>query len=144
MDGAAASAAAAESVVTDRSSPDAQFAVEILARSPDGRALWRRAGNAIERSTGGGAAWVREYTADRPIIAGNAVSADVAWFAGAGGLVLRRTAAGWSIPQLPVSGTEIAAIAATSAASAIVTLADGRQLETQNGGNSWQTRSPRQ
>jgi hypothetical protein len=142
-DGAAASAAAAESAATDRSSPETRFAAEILARSPDGRALWRRAGNAIERSAGGGA-WVREYAAGSPIIAGSAVSADVAWFAAAGGVVLRRTAAGWSMPPLPVSGIEIAAIDATSAASAIVTLADGRQLETQNGGTSWQTRSPKQ
>jgi hypothetical protein len=112
-------------------------AVALLARTADGRTLWRGAGNTIERSADGGASWAADYTFDRPITAGSAVSADVAWFVSAGGLVLRRTAGGWSVAQPPAPGVEIAAIEATSATTARVRLADGRQLQTDDAGLSW-------
>jgi hypothetical protein len=108
-----------------------------LVRSPDPNTQWRVRGTAIERTTDAGATWRAEYTSASAIVGGVAVSPEVAWFFGRGGLVLRRTPAGWLVSRLP-GDAEIATISATSATEAVVTLAaGGRQLRTTDGGNTW-------
>ena len=99
--------------------------------------LWRARGTAVERTTDGGATWRVEYTSQAPIVGGVAASADVAWFFGRGGLVLRRAPAGWLVSRLP-GDAEIASIATTSATEATVTLAGGgRRLATTDAGRTW-------
>jgi hypothetical protein len=107
-----------------------------LVRSPTGTTVWRARGTTVERSTDGGTTWRLDYTAARPVLGGAAVSTDVAWFYGAAGLVLRRTAAGWPVVRSPAAG-EIASIRASSAEVAFVVLADGRQFATADGGQTW-------
>jgi Putative zinc-finger len=111
----------------------------LLVRSPDPNTLWRGRGAAIERSTDGGTTWRVEYASGSPIAGGAAVSADVAWFFARGGLVLRRTPAGWLVSRLP-GDPEIASINAVSGNEATVTLVGGRQLRTTDGGSSWVNR----
>ena len=119
--------------------PDFEASTKLV-RSPDGREAWRITGQTVEHSADDAATWATEYRADRPVTGGAAVSPGVAWFFGARGLVLRRTPQGWTAAALPVRDVEIAAIAPASAASALVTLADGRRFETADGGASWTER----
>jgi hypothetical protein len=105
--------------------------------SPSPDVLWRARDAVVERSIDAGATWQAEYTADRPVLGGSAVSRDVAWFHGAGALILRRTPAGWSEVPPPESGVEIASVRSLSADTATVTLVDGRQFRTDNRGQTW-------
>jgi photosystem II stability/assembly factor-like uncharacterized protein len=98
--------------------------------------MWRTRGSAVESSNDGGATWVTEHTADRPIRASAFVNADVAWVVGDGGLILRRTQNGWFGASPPADGN-IAAVKASSPSRATVTLEDGRAFTTANGGVTW-------
>jgi hypothetical protein len=110
-----------------------------LVPSPVAAIVWRVGGSAIERSTDGGAAWRTEYTADRLVLAGAAVNGDVAWMAGQRGLVLRRTASGWSVASAPTSA-DLSSVEAVSTMEAIVRLADGTGFRTVDGGATWTSR----
>ena len=104
--------------------------------APDMRTMWRASGSLVERSADGGATWSAEFNAPRAITTGAAVSAEVAWFAGEQGLVLRRSTTGWT--AVNVQSTEpVVAIRSTSAESAALTLASGRTLQTTDGGQTW-------
>ena len=98
--------------------------------------MWRARDLVIEHSTDGGATWVTEHTADRPIRAGAFVDPNVAWLVGENGLVLRRTINGWFGASPPAEGPLIA-VRASSPSRATVTHDDGRVFRTENGGVTW-------
>ena len=105
-------------------------------RNANRRIMWRVRDLVIEHSADGGATWVTEHTADRPIRAGAFVDANVAWLVGENGLVLRRTPNGWFGTTPPVEG-HLIGVRASSPSKATVTLDDGRNFDTVNGGVTW-------
>jgi hypothetical protein len=107
-------------------------------RNANRRFAWRVRESVIERSTDEGASWVVEHTAERPIRAGAFVDANVAWFVGENGLVLRRTINGWFGTTPPAEG-HLVAVRASSPSRATVTHDDGRIFTTENGGVTWST-----
>ena len=110
--------------------------VVIRGRNANRRVIWRTRDRVIEHSIDGGATWTTEYTADRTIRAGTFVDANVAWLAGDGGLILRRTKNGWFAATSP-SDVTVKSVRASSPSKATVTLEDGRVFSTDNGGVSW-------
>jgi anti-sigma factor RsiW len=115
--------------------PD-EAGVLLRGRNANRRILWRTRDLVIEHSTDGGATWVPEHTADRPIRAGAFVNADVAWLVGENGLILRRTKNGWFGAVPPADG-HVTSVRASSPSKATVTLEDGRVFGTDNGGVTW-------
>jgi photosystem II stability/assembly factor-like uncharacterized protein len=109
-------------------------------RNANSRFQWRTRDLVIEHSTDGGKTWAAEHTADRPIRAGAFVNANVAWFVGENGLVLRRTSNGWFGASSPDEG-HITGVKASSPSKATVTLEDGRVFSTSNGGVTWEAQS---
>jgi photosystem II stability/assembly factor-like uncharacterized protein len=107
--------------------------IVLRGRNANRRVMWRVRDLVIEHSTDGGATWVTEHTADRPVRAGAFVNANVAWLVGENGLVLRRTINGW-FGASPPADEHIAAVRASSPSKATVTLEDGRVFNTENGG----------
>jgi photosystem II stability/assembly factor-like uncharacterized protein len=74
-------------------------------------------------------------------MAGAAPSANVCWLAGRQGLVLRTTD-GQRFQRVSLADRgDISAIRATDALHATVTMADGRQFTTIDGGVSWRAES---
>jgi hypothetical protein len=132
-----AAAPGAADAASPRISAEEAGAPSAIVPSPSPDVLWRARGTVVERSIDTGATWQAEYTADRPVLGGSAASRDVAWFHGAGALILRRTPAGWSEVPPPESGVEIASVRSLSADTATVTLVDGRQFRTDNRGQTW-------
>jgi hypothetical protein len=110
--------------------------VVIRGRNANRRIIWRTRDRVIEHSIDGGATWTTEYTADRTIRAGAFVDANVAWLAGDGGLILRRTKNGWFAATSPGEAA-VKSVRASSPSKATVTLVDGRVFSTDNGGVSW-------
>jgi hypothetical protein len=108
----------------------------LIVRGKNGKPMWRARGGAIEHSLDGGATWADEYTVDHAIVAGAYVTPDVAWLAGADGVILRRTPVGWFEASARADG-EVASIRASSPTKASVTLVDGRTFETKNAGVAW-------
>jgi hypothetical protein len=104
--------------------------------SPDMQTIWRTTGTTVERSGDGGMTWTQEFSAPGVLTSGVAVSADTVWLGGVQGLVLRRSASGWTLANPPAAET-ITAIRATSADAATVTLASGRTLQTTDAGQTW-------
>lgn len=104
--------------------------------SPDLQTVWRTTGTTVERSSDGGMTWMQEFSAPGVLTAGAAVSSDTAWLGGVLGLVLRRSASGWTLVTAPAAET-VTAIRATSADAATVTLASGRTLQTTDAGQTW-------
>jgi photosystem II stability/assembly factor-like uncharacterized protein len=117
----------------------AETGVTLRGRDANRRILWRARDRVIERSADGGATWVVEYTTDRDIRAGALVDANVAWFVGESGLVLRRTGNGWFGATPPADG-HINTVQASSPSRATVTLEDGRSFSTENGAVTWSAR----
>ena len=107
--------------------------------SPIDRTRWRALGNAIQRSTDGGTTWSTDYTASRDVLSGAAVNGDVAWMVGREGLVLRRSASGWTVATAPTSA-DLSAVEAVSATEATVRLASGAGFYTVDGGATWTMR----
>jgi outer membrane biosynthesis protein TonB len=118
--------------------PD-EAGVTLRGRNANRRVLWRTRDLVIEHSTDGGATWVPEHTADRPIRAGAFVDANVAWLVGEDGLILRRTKNGWFGASPPADG-HVTSVRASSPSKATVTLEDGRVFVTDNGGVTWSPR----
>lgn len=114
-------------------------AIPLTVSTPNPAVQWRIRDRIIERSTDRGATWTVEYTAPQPIAGGTAPSLDVAWFFSPGGLVVRRTSAGWVQTTAP-PGVQILSIEASSAAQATIRVADGRTFETKDGGATWNQR----
>ena len=100
--------------------------------------LWRAAGTVIQRSLDGGRTWTSEFEAPRAVLGVSTGPADVGWFVGVRGLVVRRIGSAWSIVNAPDT-IDITGVEATSERSATVTLADGRRFTTTDGGQSWTT-----
>ena len=138
-----AEAKAAETAAEAPAAPQQRILVDGIAiapqpfRAPVAGIVWRVMGTTIERSADDGATWTAEFKSDRLLRGGVATSATDAWAFGVRGLVLRRTAAGWSIAQPPAGETEIVSISPMGGASATVTLSDGRRFATTDGGRTW-------
>jgi hypothetical protein len=109
-----------------------------IVRSADGT-LWRIASDGtIGRSDDNGTTWREESLgASAPVLAGSSPSANVVWFAGAGGIVVM-TADGhsWQRRSLP-DRVDLTAIDAVDAQTATVTTSDGRHFVTHDGGLTW-------
>jgi hypothetical protein len=114
---------------------------DLVVRGKHGKPTWRARDGIIEHSVDGGVTWADEYRADRAIVAGAYVAPEVAWLAGADGVILRRTPVGWFEASARADG-EIASIRASSPTRASITLVDGRRLETNNGGVAWTEAPP--
>jgi hypothetical protein len=114
-----------EETVRDRETPAVGDGGIVLRGRNNRRVIWRVRDLVIEHSTDGGATWVTEHTAARPIRAGALVNANVAWLVGENGLVLRRTINGW-FGASPPADEHITAVRASSPSKATVTLEDGR------------------
>src|SRR5262245_2763976 len=106
-------------------------------KPPAPRVLRRTRDVIVEWSSDGGATWVTEHTADRPIRASAFVDADVAWVVGDSGLILRRSKNGWLGASPPADGN-ITDVKASSTSRVYITFEDGRVFTTTNGGVNWQ------
>lgn len=106
--------------------------------SPDGSHRWRLIPGAVEFSQDGGKSWVpATVSAGGSLVAGSAPLARVCWIVGRRGLVLLTTD-GTNFTRLPFpEATDLAAVAATSAGTAIVTTVDGRTFRTDDRGQNW-------
>jgi hypothetical protein len=98
-------------------------------------------GQRVERTTTGGRTWETLARAtDGELLAGAAPAPDVCWIVGRRGAVWRTTDGHVlervSFPQ-PL---DLVAVTATSALAATVTAADGRTLQTVDGGQTWALR----
>jgi hypothetical protein len=113
----------------------------VVFASPDRGALWRSgAGGRIERSIDQGRSWQPQasgVTAD--LLAGAAVSSQVAWIVGRGGVILRTTdGATWQRISPPMGPTlDWTSIEATDGQHATITSADLRRFSTADGGRTW-------
>jgi hypothetical protein len=115
----------------------------VRGKAKNSKSVWRVREGQIQHSTDGGSTWVDEYATDRTIVAGAFVAPEVAWLAGADGVILRRTPVGWFEASARADG-DVASIRASSATKATITLADGRTFDTDNAGVAWtETQSDR-
>ena len=119
-------------------------------RSPDPTYRWSiRPPAGILRSTDGGTTWAsvdpvaatlatRANTGAPPVlIAGSSPSRDVCWIVGRAGVVLLSTnGATWQRRPFPETA-DLTSVRASSATSAVVMTADGRQFVTIDGGATW-------
>ena len=64
---------------------------------------------------------------------------DIVWMVGRQGLVLRRSASGWTVATAPTSA-DLSAVEAASATEATVRLASGAGFHTADGGATWTSR----
>ena len=114
-------------------------------RSPDSTYRWRlRPPDGIQRSTDGGTTWAPVDPGAAPpagappvLIAGSSPSRDVCWIVGRAGVVLLSTnGATWQRRPFPETA-DLTSVRASSATSAVVMTADGRQFVTTDGGATW-------
>jgi photosystem II stability/assembly factor-like uncharacterized protein len=102
----------------------------------EGSRQWMVDGPRIEMSVDAGKTWTLEYTAPGALASGEAVSSDVVWLVGSDGLVLRRTAAGWSRLAAPAA-VDLTTIERATATELRVRGADGRVFLTLDAGATW-------
>lgn len=107
-------------------------------RSPDAAIRWRVKGALVERSTDGGTTWTAVPTGiDADLTAGSSPAPSICWLVGRRGMVLlsadARTWRRIAFPEV----TDLTAITATDARTAVVTTADGRTFATTDGGVTW-------
>jgi hypothetical protein len=110
----------------------------VVFADPERRLMWRIAGGTRVESSIDGSTWTERYRErSGRLFAGTAPSIDVAWTAGARGLVLRYVVPGsWARVAKP-SDEDLVSIAASSGNAAQVTTASGRRFETRDGGATW-------
>ena len=107
-------------------------------RSPEGP-LWRIARDGtVSRSTDNGTTWREQALGSSAhLLAGSSPSANVVWFAGAGGSVVMTTdGVSWQWRPLP-ERVDLTGIAAADGQTATVTTRDGRRFVTHDGGLTW-------
>jgi hypothetical protein len=115
-----------------------QAGVEVVA--PGAQVHWRAGpGGQIERSQDSGATWEAQNAGtSQELLAGAAPSDSVCWLVGRSGTIVRTTdGRAWSRLESPVSA-DIVSVAATSAANATITTADGQRFLTRDGGKTWE------
>jgi photosystem II stability/assembly factor-like uncharacterized protein len=110
--------------------------------SPDPAVRWRiGVGGTVDLTTNDGGAWERVTTGvTTEITGGSSPSPTVCWLVGHAGLVLI-TSDGRTFTRAtaPVDA-DLAGVQATDARHAVVTTADGRAYETEDGGLTWRRR----
>jgi hypothetical protein len=116
--------------------------VEIVSPQPATR--WRiRPDGQVERSTTGGAAWESVATgAPAAFTAGSSPDPSVCWLVGSAGAI-RVTTDGVRFREVRFpQRLDLVMVTATSAASAVVTAADGRRFRTEDQGTTWTAVAP--
>jgi len=113
----------------------------LLVVAGDGSARWRRMGAAIEFAPRADAAATRVTlpVAADVIVAGSAPAGTVCWLVGRGGTVLVTTDGVRFVRVATPAVSDLGAIVATDARTAIVTAADGRRFRTVDQGATWQS-----
>lgn len=112
--------------------------------SPDEAHRWRILSNAqVDHSTNGGETWASTTIAPAAAFtAGSAPSPLVCWLVGLAGAV-QLTTDGTEFQPVPFpESVDLAGVDATSANSATVTAADGRQFRTDDRGQTWSLITP--
>ena len=106
--------------------------------TPDPQTRWRIRDDVVDKTTDGGKSWAPVATGlAGPFTAGAAPSASVCWLVGPKGLVMLTTdGVTWRRLTFP-EATDLSAVRATDARSAVVTTADGHEYTTINGGATW-------
>ena len=115
----------------------------ITVSAPGGNVLWKfGAGGRLSRSGDSGKTWHEQTSGVRAdLLAASAPSPAACWIAGAGGTVLLTTdGERWERRPFPHQ-TDLVAVAASNARTAVVTARDGRRFETLDAGLTW---SPKQ
>ena len=126
----------AKAVSSDALAKVAAGGIDIV--SPDARARWRLAGPVVEHSTDGGSTWNTVFTlAGAELTGGAAPSASTCWVIGRGGVVLRSTDGRTFSRVTSPAMTDLSAVTATDASSALVSTIDGRTFSTTDGGATW-------
>jgi hypothetical protein len=106
--------------------------------STDDAIRWRLSAGIVEKTTDAGRTWTRIDTGvSAELTAGASPSPTTCWLVGRGGIVLLTTdGTTWRRLDFPET-TDLSAVRATDARSAVVTTASGREYETSNGGATW-------
>ena len=107
--------------------------------APDLQVRWRIREGAIDKTTDGGKSWTPVTTGVvGTFTAGAAPSPSVCWLVGQKGLVMLTTdGVTWRRLTTFPEATDLSAVHATDARSAVVTTTDGREYTTVNGGATW-------
>jgi hypothetical protein len=114
-------------------------AAPIVITSPDPSVRWRIGGNgSIELTTNGGTTWqALPAGTSADLVAGASPSRSVCWLVGRAGTVLLSTdGRTWRRVPFPEM-TDLTAVQATDALTAIVTTATNRRFRTADGGRTW-------
>lgn len=107
--------------------------------SPNPAIRWRLgAAGAIDRTEDGGATWTSLASGvASELIAGASPASSVCWVVGRNGTVLRTTdGRTWERIRIPDSA-DLVSVEAADALNAVVATADGRRLQTSDGGQTW-------
>jgi hypothetical protein len=108
--------------------------------SSDPAVRWRIEEGAVRKTMDGGLTWQpvsSSLLATSTIYAGAAPSPTTCWLVGGSGLVLVTVdGSSWKRVGFPET-SDLTSVVAAGASSAIVTTADGRRLETTDGGATW-------
>jgi hypothetical protein len=117
----------------------ARAAGSSLTVAADGAARWRRDGVRIEFAPRGGASFVATSLplAADALVAASAPGGTVCWMAGRAGVVIVTTDGVRFVRTAVPTSSNLVAIAATDARTALVTAADGRRYRTTDAGTTW-------
>lgn len=113
---------------------------DIAVPTPDPQVRYRlTSGGFISRTTDGGATWNGQLVSpDAELAAGSAPSPNVCWAVGAKGTIYRTTDGTTWKKVRPPSNADFTAVSAMDAASATLTVTNGKKFSTANNGKSWQ------
>ena len=117
----------------------AAFTAGIEIASPEAAFRWRLlAPTTIQRSTDGGVSWKPQVAPSGIVLtAGSSPARDVCWIVGRAGAVLLSTdGTTWQLRPFP-EAVNLTAVRALDAKTAVVTISDGRQFSTTDGGATW-------
>jgi hypothetical protein len=113
--------------------------------STDDAIRWRITGGTVDKSTDAGRTWTPVTTGvSVELTAGASPSPRTCWLVGRGGIVLVTTdGTAWRRLDFP-EATDLSAVRATDARSAVVTTVSGREYVTSDGGATWFRRDPQE